>query len=155
MSHIITEKLISQLSRPKMVSSLLTLRREAANGPISSPHRDAANFKSELFKPQKIIQESSPFGSILAQQKQQYKQTQVVKSNASFKWLAEKLDTDLKEVRLNFNYFKQNVHNIPFAIIQLENEAIESQEMVLRFEIKNCLYYFFNFTYSCIYRLRN
>lgn len=48
----------------------------------------------------------------------------------SFKWLAEKIDTDMKEVRLNFNYFKQNVQNIPFAIVQIEPEAVQDAEKV-------------------------
>ena len=54
----------------------------------------------------------------------------------SFKWLADKIYTDLKEVRLNFNYFKQNVqNNIPFAIIQLESEAVNTPEMVKIFSL--------------------
>jgi hypothetical protein len=51
--------------------------------------------------------------------------------NSSFKWLADKIDADLKEVRLNFNYFRQNVQNIPFAILQIDIESIESDLLVI------------------------
>ena len=50
--------------------------------------------------------------------------------NSSFKWLADKIETDLKEVRLNFNYFRQNVKNIPFALIQIDIESIKNVDLV-------------------------
>ncbi len=54
MSVAITDRLISRLSQPKFVSGLLALRREASRSSISKP--EIANFTSELFEPQKIIQ---------------------------------------------------------------------------------------------------
>jgi hypothetical protein len=56
--------------------------------------------------------------------------------NSSFKWLADKIDTDLKEVRLNFDYFRQNVQNIPFALIQLDIDSIQNEESVSYFKVK-------------------
>ncbi len=61
----------------------------------------------------------------------------------SFKWLAQKIDANSKEVRLNFKYFKENVQNIPFAVLHLENEAIENEQMVLL-----CLLIFTYHSYS-------
>ena len=56
--------------------------------------------------------------------------------NSSFKWLADKIDTDLKEVRLNFDYFRQNVQNIPFALIQLDIDSIQNEESVSYIKVK-------------------
>ena len=54
----------------------------------------------------------------------------ILNSKISLKWLADKIGTDIKEVRLNFNYFRQNVRNIPFALIHLDAESFNSDESV-------------------------
>jgi hypothetical protein len=51
-------------------------------------------------------------------------------SKNSLKWLTEKIDIDLKEIRVNFNYFRKHAINNPFAIIQLDPDAIKNPNLV-------------------------
>jgi hypothetical protein len=52
-------------------------------------------------------------------------------SNNLFTWINEKVGIDLKEVKLNFNYFRENVKNIPFAVIQLDTNAVHNKNSVI------------------------